>query len=400
MLGKKILTVSQLNSLARKILEGNFSHVLIEGEISNLAEPGSGHIYFSLKDETAQIRAAMFRHNKKRLKFDVKNGAHVVVTAQVSLYEPRGDYQLIVEKMELAGVGALHAKFLELKEKLTKEGLFDLKKKKPLPELPKCIGVITSPTGAVIRDILNVLKRRFPSMAVIVYPVQVQGKDSASQIVDALQIANKRKECDVLILARGGGSLEDLWSFNEEDVARAVFASGIPTVSAVGHETDFTICDFVADVRAPTPSAAAELVVPDISAWLITLTNLKRRLVNLIEHKLQQNILLLVNLKSRLRHPRYYLAEKIQYVDELERRLIATLKHQLVYLKQRLVKAGSALDIVSPLATLNRGYAVITKNKKVVKKVSDVAVGDKVKVRLSDGELEAKIGVWRRFTGA
>lgn len=388
---ERILKVSQINSLARTILEANFTGILVEGEISNLAEPNSGHIYFSLKDELAQARAVMFRHHKTALKFQPKNGSHVVVTAQVSLYEPRGDYQLIIEKMELAGVGILHAKFLQLKAKLEAEGLFDVKYKKPLPKLPRCIGVITSPTGAVIRDILSVLKRRFPSVEVIIYPVQVQGGVAAAQVITALTSANIRNECEVLILARGGGSLEDLWTFNEEAVARGIFASRIPVVSAIGHETDFTIADFVADMRAPTPSAAAELVVPDIAAWYRSLDNLKRRLINLMQQRLQQCSLLLQNLKNRLRHPSYYLAEKMQRLDEVERRLSLAVRNQLSSLRQRLAKSAVALDMVSPLATLARGYAVISKDNKVVRKTTDVAIGDRVQARLVDGELRCLV---------
>ncbi|HBY55763.1 MAG TPA: exodeoxyribonuclease VII large subunit [Coxiellaceae bacterium] len=391
MLEQKILKVSQINSLARKILEGNFASVLIEGEISNLAEPNSGHIYFSLKDETAQVRAVMFRQSKAMLKFQPQNGAHVIVTAQVSLYEPRGDYQLIVQRMELAGVGILHAKFLQLKTKLAAEGLFDIKYKKPLPKLPQSIGVITSPTGAVIRDILNVLKRRFPSAAIIVYPVQVQGKEASTQIITALQKANLRKECEVLILARGGGTLEDLWPFNEEIVARAIFASTIPIVSAVGHETDFTISDFVADVRAPTPSVAAELVVPNVLEWLNVLGNLKRRLIGSMQNKLQRINLLVLNLKKQLRHPRYYLAERMQRLDEFQHRLHLAMQHQLSRWQQRLSKIGVALDMVSPLATLERGYAVISKDDKVIKRTADVVVGDKVRARLVDGEISCQV---------
>ena len=388
---QKILKVSQLNAASRMLLEANFSHIWVEGEISNLAEPSSGHIYFSLKDESAQIRAAMFRGRKSFLKFQPKNGAHVLVIAKVSLYEPRGDYQLIVEHMELAGAGVLHAKFLQLKAKLEQEGLFAAEHKKPLPKLPRSIGVITSPTGAAIRDILSVLKRRYLGVSIIIYPTQVQGTEAAAQIVAALQTVNKRDECDLLILARGGGSLEDLWPFNEEIVARAVFASTIPTISAIGHETDFTIADFVADVRAPTPSAAAELAVPDIEAYNANLTNLKQRLFNLIKHKLQQANLLLDNLKSRLRHPGYYLAEQAQRLDEVEKRLHLVMQHQLAYWQHRFVQASTALDLVSPLATLGRGYAIVSKKGKVVQKTKDVVVGDQVQTKLVDGELHCVV---------
>ncbi|MEI8054657.1 MAG: exodeoxyribonuclease VII large subunit [bacterium] len=384
---RKIFKVSQINAAARAILEANFDHVWIEGEISNLAEPSSGHIYFSLKDESAQVRAAMFRSRKLALKFQPKDGVHVIVSAQISLYEPRGDYQLIIEHMEPAGVGVLHAKFLQLKAKLEAEKLFDVKYKKPLPKLPRCIGVITSPTGAAIRDILSVLKRRFAGVTVIIYPTQVQGSEAAAQIVLALQTANMRHESDVLILARGGGSLEDLWSFNEEVVARAIFASSIPVVSAVGHETDFTIADFVADMRAPTPSAAAELAVPDAVEWLAALVNFKQRLINLIQYKLQQTKLLLESLKNRLRPPQYYLSQQAQRLDEVERRLHMAMQHQLTYWQHRLVKASAALNLVSPLATLVRGYAIVSKDSRVVQTTKDVIVGDAIQTKLADGTL-------------
>jgi exodeoxyribonuclease VII large subunit len=388
---RKIFKVSQINAAARTILEANFECVWIEGEISNLAEPSSGHIYFSLKDEFAQVRAAMFRNRKSALKFQPKNGAHVIVAAQVSLYEPRGDYQLIVEQMEPAGAGILHAKFLRLKAKLEAEKLFATEYKKPLPKLPQCIGVITSPTGAAIRDILSVLQRRFSSVPVIIYPTQVQGNEAAPQIVAALQVANERRECDVLILARGGGALEDLWPFNEEIVARAIFASSIPIVSAVGHETDFTIADFVADVRAPTPSAAAELAVPDEAEWLAVLLGFKQRLVSSMQHKLQKANWLLENLKNRLRHPRYYLAEQAQRLDEVERRLHLVMQHQLTNWQHRLIKVSAALDLVSPLATLGRGYAIVSKNNHVVQTCKAVVVGDEIQAKLADGTLRCLV---------
>ena len=388
---QKILKVSQINLLAKKILEANFPHTLIEGEISNLVMPSSGHIYFSLKDERAQVRAVMFRQYNLGLKFRPENGMQVIVRAQVSLYEPRGDYQLIVEKMEEAGEGILHAKFLELKAKLEKEGLFDKKYKKPLPKLPESIGVITSPTGAVIRDIVSVLKRRFPSVNVIIYPILVQGNEAGAQIIASIQKANKRKECDLLILARGGGSLEDLWCFNEEIVARTIFGSTIPIISAVGHETDFTIADFASDLRAPTPSVAAELAAPNIADWLKTLENLKYRLIGTIQNKLQQFILLFSNLKSRLRHPYYYLAAKIQKLDEMEHRLNLAIKHRLAYHKQSLAKLGASLDAVSPLRTLARGYAIVSKDNRVISKTKNVNIGDTIQTRLSDGGLECLV---------
>jgi exodeoxyribonuclease VII large subunit len=387
MLDQKILKVSQINLLAKKILEANFTNILVEGEISNFVKPSSGHIYFSLKDETAQVRAAMFRQNNSALKFIPQNGMHVIVTAQVSLYEARGDYQLIVNRMELAGAGILHTKFLQLKTKLAAEGLFDSKYKKPLPKLPLCIGVITSPTGAVIRDILSVLKRRFPSVKVIIYPVLVQGSEAALQIVTALQKANMRHECEVLILARGGGSIEDLWPFNEEAVARAIFVSNIPIVSAVGHETDFTIADFVADMRAPTPSAAAELVVPNQLEWYRILENLNQRLINLMQYQLHRCCLLITNFKNRLRHPSYYLAEKSQRLDDYERRLSLAMQHALAYCKQHLAKISAALDAYGPLATLMRGYAIISKDNAIISKIDNIKIDDQIRAKIVDGEL-------------
>lgn len=387
MLEQKILKVSQINLLAKKILEANFTNILIEGEISNFVKPNSGHIYFSLKDETAQVRAVMFRQNNIALKFEPQNGMHVIVTAQISLYETRGDYQLIVSRMELAGTGILHTKFLQLKAKLAAAGLFAPKHKKPLPKLPQYIGVITSPTGAVIRDILSVLKRRLPSANVIIYPVLVQGTEAATQIVAALETANMRNECEVLVLARGGGSIEDLWPFNEEIIARAIFASSIPIVSAVGHETDFTIADFVADVRAPTPSAAAEIVVPNQFEWYRTIENLNGRLINLIEHQLQCAKLLFTNIKNRLRHPSYYLAEKSQRLDDYERRLGLAMRHSLAYWQQHLIKINGALEAYGPLATLKRGYAIISKDNTIINKTDEVKVGEQIQAKITDGEL-------------
>ena len=255
---RKIYTVSQLNRETGQLLSRHFLSIRVEGEISNLSTPASGHVYFSLKDANAQVRCAMFKNQRRRGGFKPENGKQVIVTAEVSLYEPRGDYQLIVEHIEEAGDGALRRAFDALKLKLSAEGLFDAANKQSLPALPKAIGVITSPSGAAIRDILTVLQRRFPAIPVIIYPTAVQGTNAQHEIAGAIAIANKSWQCDVLILARGGGSLEDLWAFNEEKVARAIATSSIPIISGIGHETDFTIADFAADLRAPTPSAAAE----------------------------------------------------------------------------------------------------------------------------------------------
>ena len=275
---REIFTISQLNAQARMLLERGLGSVWLEGEISNLARPASGHWYFSLKDESAQVRCAMFRNRSMLVRFPVKDGARVLARGRVSLYEARGEFQVVIDHLEEAGEGALRRRFEELKRKLLAEGLFEATLKKPLPTLPRRIGVITSPTGAALRDILHVLRRRFPAVPVLVYPVAVQGEAAPREIVQALQLAAARRECDVLILARGGGSLEDLMAFNEESVARAIHACGIPIISGVGHETDVTIADFVADERAPTPSGAAERSVPDSAEYLRALGALERNL--------------------------------------------------------------------------------------------------------------------------
>lgn len=270
--GRAVYTVSRLNQEVRLLLENVYPLIWVEGEISNLSRPSSGHYYFSLKDQEAQVRCAMFRNTAIRLRFQPKDGMQVLVRARVGLYPARGEFQLIIEHMEDAGDGRLRRAFEELKHKLQREGLFDAARKRPLPVPPRRLGIVTSPTGAAIHDVLTVLRRRFPLLPVLIYPVQVQGEGAAEQIAAAIRLANERKEVDLLLVTRGGGSLEDLWAFNEEVVARAIYASEIPVVSAVGHEVDVTIADLVADQRAPTPSAAAEMISPDAGAWLMQLS--------------------------------------------------------------------------------------------------------------------------------
>ncbi|MEW5972932.1 MAG: exodeoxyribonuclease VII large subunit, partial [Pseudomonadota bacterium] len=282
------LTVSSLVREIRALLEGNFPLVLVEGEISNLARPGSGHLYFTLKDAGAQLRCAMFRNRASLLRFRPQDGAHVLVRARITVYEPRGDLQLVVEHIEEAGLGALQRAFEQLKHRLAAEGLFEATRKRPLPALPHRIGIITSPSGAAVRDVLHVLERRFPMIPLRVYPTSVQGAGAADEIVAALRRANEDGDCDVLLLVRGGGSLEDLWPFNEERVARAIAASQLPVISGVGHETDFTIADFVADARAPTPSAAASLAVPDALAVADQLRALEGRLLRRMQDGLDR----------------------------------------------------------------------------------------------------------------
>lgn len=395
-----IYTVSELNFAAQKILEGQFQKICVEGEISNLARPASGHLYFTLKDAKAQIRAAMFRqYSQKHSNLELRNGLLVQVKARVSIYPDRGDYQLIVESIELAGEGLLRQAYEKLLKKLSEEGLFQEIHKKPLPSIPKHIAVITSPTGAAIRDILSVLKRRFPSVPITIIPTKVQGQDAAPEIIRAIYLANqlnqeieiKAEAFDVIILARGGGSLEDLWPFNEESVARAIFASQIPIISGVGHETDFTIADFVADRRAPTPSAAAELVSPNAQEWqrqfFLIEQDIKNRMIKIIQFFYQR----LDYLTKRMRHPGQQLAQQSERLTGLSNRLLFTMQ-SLIKEKQNLYGAlMRALNTVSPLATLTRGYAIAThagndKKDQVIYSVSEVSQGDKVRIRVADGD--------------
>jgi exodeoxyribonuclease VII large subunit len=345
---QEIYSVSELNSETRELIEGSFPLIWVEGEISNFARPASGHWYFTLKDEAAQVRCAMFRMRNRLIRFTPSNGMQVLVRAQVSLYEARGEFQLIAEHMEEAGAGALRRRFDALKHKLAEEGLFDEERKQPIPEVPLCIGVITSPSGAAIRDVLSVLQRRFPLIPVVVYPVPVQGDGAAQQIARLIKRVNQRKECDVVILCRGGGSLEDLWSFNEEVVARAIDKSRIPIVCGVGHEIDFTIADFVADLRAPTPSAAAELITPNQQEWLDLLKGLQNRLTSLTKQALIGQQQRLQWLGKRLQHPRQRLLAQAQRLDELEQRLTKATDHYLRHARAALGALHARLLHYSP----------------------------------------------------
>src|SRR4051812_20159487 len=351
---RDVYTPTRLNREVRTLLERGFSALWIEGEMSNLSRPSSGHWYFSIKDDGAQLRCAMFRQRNLLAKFTPRDGQRVLLRGRVTLYEPRGDYQFLVDYIEEAGEGALRRRFELLKAKLAAEGLFDVARKRPLPKLPKRIGVITSPSGAAIRDVLNILKRRFCRLPVLIYPVPVQGAGAASQIATAIRLASTRAECDVLILARGGGSLEDLWSFNEEVVARAIAACTIPLVSGIGHEVDFTIADFVADVRAPTPSGAAELVAPDCNEWQRGLSAWSRRLGNALQRSVQQRTQRLVWLNRRLNqlHPGVALRQRAQRLDELEQRLISVVQRSVQQRTQRLLWLQRRLDQRHPGAQL------------------------------------------------
>ena len=329
-----IYSISELNQLSKAALEQGIGSVWVTGEVSNFSQPRSGHCYFRLKDETAQIACALFRGTRMRLNFEIEDGMHILAQARVSLYEARGDYQLIINYAEPAGSGVLQKQFEALKAKLQAEGLFDTERKQALPAYPSAIGVITSATGAALRDILHVLQRRNPSVKVIVYPTSVQGSKAAGEIVAAIDTANARCEADVLMVARGGGSLEDLWPFNEEVVARAIAASELPIVAGVGHEVDFTIADFVADERAPTPSAAAEVVVPELADILGFLQHSEATMLRFMQWQLQQLTQRLSHATQRLKHPQTRLQELMQQLDDQEQRLVRAWQHRCTQWQQ------------------------------------------------------------------
>jgi exodeoxyribonuclease VII large subunit len=389
------ITVSQLNRQAKALLESGLARLWVEGEISNLARPASGHMYFSLKDKSAQVRAAFFRQRQRGPTIGLKDGDQVLVYGRVSIYEARGDYQLIVEQVEPAGEGALKRQFEVLKKMLAAEGLFDEGRKQELPVLPERIGVITSPSGAAIRDIISVLRRRFPSIPVVIYPAAVQGDAAPSELIAALETAISRDECDVLIMGRGGGSLEDLWAFNDEKLARAIAESPIPVVSAVGHEVDVTIADFVADVRAPTPSGAAELVVPDGDDWLRSINSLATRIARLGQREIEDRAQALDWLARRLAQssPITTLQRSMTRLGNLKQRLSAGARGAVADNAHRLELAMRGLHAVSPLATLDRGYAIVedVQSGKVLTNASDASTGDDVRARLAQGELIATV---------
>jgi len=437
---RDVYTVSRLNSEVRVVLDGSFPMLWVQGEVSNLAQPSSGHIYFSLKDEAAQVRCAMFRPKRLLLGFRPANGQQVLARARVSLFEPRGDYQLICEHLEPAGEGALRLELERLKQRLAAEGLFDPKAKRPIPSFPRKVGVLTSPIGAAVHDILSVLRRRFAALPVLIYPIPVQGPGAAAEIAAALELANRRADCDVLILARGGGSLEDLWPFNDEALARAIRASAIPVVSGVGHEVDFTIADLAADHRAATPSAAAELVSPSAEHLYHRLQALGLRLAAIQERRLAglAHRLGAVGRHLRLLHPAAALERRGQSLDDLERRLLAAMGERMAGARRRLDPATKALSASSPgrslpglrlvlqamerrlilsgaraaelrrerlalavqglaarspLATLARGYAVVTRQEdgRILRDAAEVGVGDRVSARLARGTLSCVV---------
>jgi exodeoxyribonuclease VII large subunit len=434
-----ILSVSELNREARLLLEGALPTVWVEGEISGFLHHRSGHMYFTLKDSEAQVRCAMFRGDNRRLSFSPEDGQQVLIQARVTIYEPRGSFQLVAQQMEPAGEGLLRRRFEELRARLAAEGLFDDAHKQPLPTLPRRIGVITSSSGAAVQDILKVLGQRFPAVPVLLYPAQVQGARAAPDLVSALQRAAEQGHCDLLIVGRGGGSLEDLWAFNEEPVVRAIFACPIPVISAVGHESDITLADFVADLRAATPSAAAEQAVPDARVWLSQVDEAGQRLAAAVRRQLQRRSEQFDGLRGRLMrvHPAAVLQQHAQRLDELTMRIrragnarlereklrwqyaatrlfratplddIRDSRHRLGSMDARLASAmqsriesgrrraavlAAGLQGVSPLATLERGYALVTDGDgKLVRDSSQLRIGDAVQTRLASGSFSAEV---------
>ncbi len=433
-----IWSVSALNFEIKTLLEKGIGSIWIEGEISNLAKPASGHWYFSIKDERAQVRSAMFKNRNGRVGFIPENGQQVLIRAQVTLYEARGDFQLIVDHMEEAGVGRLMHQYEELKKKLSNEGLFAETHKKKVPAQAQHIGVITSASGAAIRDVISVIKRRSPTSQVTVFPTSVQGEQATPKIIQAIEIANRHAQCDVLLLVRGGGSLEDLWCFNEESVARAIFDSTIPVVSGIGHEIDFTIADFVADVRAPTPSVAAETVTMDQFEIMTQLDIFAARLARQMQALLQDKSNLLTkteerlmrfhptrsmdNLKQRLQfassrllsiqlnqlqknksqllltieqikhhNPKYKISMLDKQLETLNHQLLVSMHNQLDSCKHQFTLQTNSLDNLSPLKTLTRGYAAIRKNQQIISSVKQLNQHDEIDIRLKDGDCKAQV---------
>jgi len=387
----RIYAVSEVISYIKAFLEQRFPDIWVTGEVSNFRIFQSGHTYFALKDEKALIKTAFFKGFASKIKFQIKDGIELICHGRLSAYEKGGDFNLIIDYCEPKGVGALQLAFEQLKERLFKEGLFAPDRKKPIPCLPKKIGVVTSPTGAAIRDILNVLRRRFPDIEVLLYPVRVQGDGAAGEIAGAISYMNTRTDIDVMIVGRGGGSLEDLWAFNEEIVARAIFASKIPIISAVGHEIDFTIADFVADKRAPTPSAAAELAVPRKDELIKRVGDLDKQLKRALLVSAELKMKAFLQARSHLRPPTARFPDLIMQIDSLCERQSVGMKNLLERYAARLSQFAAELSHLSPLSVLAKGYSVVYKEDKVVKNVNDVAKGDELKIRLSDGEIRAKV---------
>ncbi|UJS19318.1 MAG: exodeoxyribonuclease VII large subunit [Candidatus Brocadia sp.] len=390
-----VLTISELTRRIRGSVEQEFFNVWVLGELSNVKRPSSGHVYLTLKDAHAQLQAVIFKSVAHGLKFEIQDGLQVLAFGSVTVYEARGQYQLIVERMEPKGIGALQLAFLQLKERLEKEGLFDPAHKKPLPALPRKIAVVTSLTGAAIRDIVNVINRRFARVEILIYPVKVQGEGAALEIAQAISDLNTISNIDVMIVGRGGGSLEDLWAFNEEVVARSIFASRIPVVSAVGHEIDVTISDLVADKRALTPTEAGELVVPRYDQIMDACEKIKTRLVQALYNKilLMRSRLLRIEHSFSLKRPFDKVYRLQQDVDEIMQRLVTTGKHMVQLERERLAGIANRLDSISPLRVLSRGYSITTLviDDKLIKSTEGLAAGNRLKTRFSHGSVVSSV---------
>lgn len=388
----RVATVSQINGYVKKILDHNIilNNVWVKGELSNFKRHYSGHLYITLKDEGGVLKAVMFRGAAATLAFEPADGMKVLARGRVSVYEAGGAYQLYIEEMIPDGVGELYIAYEQLKKQLAEEGLFDERHKKPIPKFPKAVGVVTAPTGAAVRDIINVITRRYPMAEIILYPAKVQGTGAAESVVKAIEYFNATREVDTLIVGRGGGSIEDLWAFNEENTARAIYASEIPVISAVGHETDFTIADFAADLRAPTPSAAAEIAVPSTPELAARITADKSRIQQSIVSRIEGGRLLLKRFKMRT--PKDRIDEYSLRVDAMTRSMENSLKMKTMSLRRRFAAQAAKLDALSPLQTLSRGYAIPTREDgTVIRSVGEVKSGDEFTLRLKDGSRDCVV---------
>lgn len=388
------LTVSEVNSLIKKLLEENLEKIWIKGEISNLSCPTSGHIYFTLKDMTSQIKVAFFKSNNKFIQSKLKDGKEVLVFGKISIYSKRSEYQIIAEEIQIFGEGDLWLEFEKLKKKLSDEGLFDEDRKRPIPQFPDKIGIITSPTGAVINDIIKIINRRYKAVTLIIYPSMVQGEGAALQIIEGIKYFNSRKDINVIILARGGGSIEDLWAFNDENLARAIYASEIPVISAVGHEVDFTISDFVADLRAPTPSAAAELIVPDTKELFDRLNNYNKTLYGIILNLIKnygEKIITYENNSVFNKIFNFY-DEYTQLLDEYIISINKSIKNILKNKDEQIKFIFEKINLLNPYFILKKGYSVVFNNNgEIVKNSEKVKIGQDVNIKLYKGELKANI---------
>ena len=388
----KIFSITEINKLVKELLQDNFPSIWVKGELSNFIEASSGHWYFTLKDNGAQARCTMFKGKNSQVKWIPKNGDLIEAQCKIGLYEQRGDYQLNISSLQQAGLGRLFEEFNKLKQKLDSEGLFNQEQKKSLPVYPNCIGVVTSPDAAVLRDVITTLKRRNKSLRIIIYPTPVQGKTAPQGIIDALRLANQRDEVDVLILCRGGGSIEDLWSFNDESVVREIYSSTLPIISAVGHQTDITISDFVADLRAPTPTAAAEIISNSYEELLGNLEYFKTNLSNIIQNKIEQLNQRIDFLEKGLVSPIQKIASQNDLIQALTNRIQITMRLRLEKYQEQIKSYKQNLSHLNPNEILSRGYSIIlNQNKRIINNASAMSVSDKIKIKFHKGDAEANI---------